>query len=51
MRFSLLGPLVVAASADVPVAIAGPRLRLRLRVLLAALLLLHATTPAATARS
>jgi DNA-binding SARP family transcriptional activator/tetratricopeptide (TPR) repeat protein len=40
MRFSLLGPLVVADSAGDPVAIAGPRLR----VLLAALLL-HANMP------
>lgn len=40
MRFSLLGPLVVADSAGGPVAIGGPRLR----VLLAALLL-HANNP------
>jgi DNA-binding SARP family transcriptional activator/predicted negative regulator of RcsB-dependent stress response len=40
MRFSLLGPLVVADSAGDPVKIAGPRLR----VLLAALLL-HANVP------
>ena len=40
MRFSLLGPLIVADSAGDPIAIAGPRLR----VLLAALLL-HANVP------
>jgi DNA-binding SARP family transcriptional activator/tetratricopeptide (TPR) repeat protein len=40
MRFSLLGPLVVADSAGGPVTVTGPRLR----VLLAALLL-HANTP------
>jgi DNA-binding SARP family transcriptional activator len=40
MRFSLLGPLVVADNAGGPVALAGPRLR----VLLAALLL-HANIP------
>jgi DNA-binding SARP family transcriptional activator/tetratricopeptide (TPR) repeat protein len=43
MRFSLLGPLIVADSAGDPVAIAGPRLR----VLLAALLL-HANIPVPT---
>jgi DNA-binding SARP family transcriptional activator/tetratricopeptide (TPR) repeat protein len=40
MRFSLLGPLVVADVADEPVAVTGPRLR----ALLAALLL-HANIP------
>jgi DNA-binding SARP family transcriptional activator/uncharacterized protein HemY len=44
MRFSLLGPLVVADSVGGPVAVAGPRLR----VLLAALLL-HANTPVSAA--
>jgi DNA-binding SARP family transcriptional activator len=40
MRFSLLGPLVVADGAGIQVAVDGPRLR----VLLAALLL-HANIP------